>query len=165
MGLHSAATVATDDQLSSHEDLPQNQDENDISGVRLTIKELEEQLKEYLKIEEQNERLPAAETLHAEIESSLTSSFQMSSGSVNNLEVNCETPEQESNLTKGWKLSDTAKSIYKNIKNLARQTETFTDAMCEAQNDIHKEGCGTREEATIEKQSASTPLLRKGMPK
>ena len=75
--------------------------------------------------------------------------------------MNCETQEQECNITKGWKLSDTAKSIYKNIKNLARQTETFTDAMCKAQNDIHKECCGTREEATIEKQSASAPLLRK----
>ena len=101
-------------------------------------------------IKEQYGRLPAAETLHAGSKSSVTSSFQMSSGSVSNLEVNCETQEQECNVTKGWKLSDTAKSIYKNIKNLARQTETFTDAMCEAQNDIHKEGCGTREEATIE---------------
>ena len=146
LGLHSAAAVATDDQLSSHEDLPQNLDENDISGVLLTIKELEEQLKEYLKIKEQYERLPAAETLHAGSNSSVTSSFQMSSDSVSNLEVNYETPEQECNITKGWKLSDTAKSIYKNIKNLARQTETFTDAMCKAQNDIHKECCGTREE-------------------
>ena len=131
--------------------MPQNLDENDISGVLLTIKELEEQLKEYLKIKEQNGRHSGADTLHAGSKSSVTSWFQMSSGSVSNLEVNCETPEQEPNITKGWKLSDTAKSIYKNIKNLARQTETFTDAMCKAQNDIHKEGCGTREEATIEK--------------
>ena len=164
LGLHPAATVVADDQLSNQEDLPQNLDENDISGVLLTIKEMEEQLKEYLKIKEQYERHPAADTLHAGSESSVTSSFQMSSGSVSNLEVNCETPEQESNITKGWKLSDTAKSIYKNIKNLARQTETFTNAMCEAQHDINKEGCGTREEASVGKHSASTPLLCKGMP-
>ena len=82
----------------------------------MTIKELEEQLKEYLKIKEQYGRLPAAETLHAESESSVTSSFQMSSGSVSNFEVNCETQEQDCYITKGWKLSDTAKSIYKNIK-------------------------------------------------
>ena len=165
MGLHPAATFVTDDQLSNQEDLPQNLDENDISGVLLTIKELEEQLKEYLKIKEQYGKLPAAESLHAESESSVTGSAQLSLGSVSNLEVNCETPEQEPNITKGWKLSDTAKSIYKNIKTLARQTETFTDAMCKAQNDIHKEGWGTREEATIEKQSASAPLLRKGTTK
>ena len=164
LGLHSAATVVTDNQLSS-QDLPQNLDENDISGVLLTMKELEEQHKEYLKIKEQYGKLPAAESLHAESESSVTSSVQLSSGSVSNFEVNCETQEQDCNITKGWKLSDTAKSIYKNIKTLARQTETFTDAMSEAQNDIHKEGCGTREEATIEKQSASAPLLRKGTTK
>ena len=45
LGLHPAATVVPDNQLSS-QDLHQSLDENVISGVLSTIKELEEQLKE-----------------------------------------------------------------------------------------------------------------------